>query len=479
MKRIVAACICCSGLLSGISGYSQQANLQKLNLKQCIETGIANNFDVWQRQLQAESDKANWKQTRLTIFPDLNASAGHSFNQGRSIDPYTNSPVTQSFNSSNYGVNSNVVLFNGFAVQNNIKQNALAYQASNMELQQEKDNLTVNIILTYLQVLSNTDLVEQAKNQMTLSGKQVERLEVLNNEGAIRPSVFSDLKGQYAGDRVSIINAQNSLETSKINLSRLMNVPYNKEMELEKIGPESFAAIYETSSASIYETALKQLAMIKAVDLRQQSAGKGVKVAKGQLFPRLTFGVGISTSFSSVAFQSQYLNTVYSPTSDSTIVNNVKYPVYRFHDNFTTPSKIPYMDQLDNNLYTSFGFNLSIPLFNSLAQRNRIKQAKINLKNAEVTASYTRTQLSRDIDLAYINMTSAADRYKVLLEQVNALVESFKAAEILFQQGVGNSVDYLTVKNNLDRANINLIIAKYDYVLRIKILDYYQGKQLW
>lgn len=462
-------------LAFSVCGHSQTV----MTLKECIETGINNNFDVLQRQLDAKTAKANWKQSRMNIFPDLNASAGHSFNQGRSIDPYTNFPVTQSFNSSNYGVNSNVILFNGLAIQNGIKQNSLTYQASNMELQQEKDNLTVNIILAYLEVLSNTDQVEQAKNQLDLSGKQVARLDILNKEGATRPMVFTDLKGQYAGDQVAIINAQNALEASKMILSRLMNIPYNKDLTLEKIGPELFATKYENGPETIYSTAVKQLALIKAVDLREQSAAKGVKIERGRLLPVLTFGVGVSTRYSSVALQDQYINTVYAPTSDSAIISNVKYPVYRFRDNFTTPTKISYMDQLDNNVYTSFGFNLRIPIFNALAQRNRVKLAKVDFERAELTSKNTRTQLSRDIDMAYINMVSASDRYKVLLEQVNAYKESFHASEILFQQGVSNSVEYLTVKNNLDRANINLIIAKYDLVLRIKILDYYQGKQLW
>ncbi|MEI9806861.1 MAG: TolC family protein [Bacteroidota bacterium] len=464
-------------LLLAFSLYSHSQTT--MTLKECIETGIANNADVLQRQLQSESDKANWKQSKLNIFPDLNATAGHSFNQGRSIDPYSNSPVTQSFNSSNYGVSSNVILFNGFAIQNNIKQNALSYQAANMEWQQEKDNLTINIILAYLQVLSNTDQLEQAKNQLGLTSKQVERLDILNKEGAVRPANLFDLKGQYAGDQLAIINAQNALETAKVNLSRLMNVPYNKDLAVEKIQPESFAAIYDNAPNVIYETALKQLALIKAVDLRQQSADKGVKAAKGQLFPTLSFGAGASTNYVSVAQQSQYINTIYGPTSDSAIVNSLKYPVFRFQDNFTTPNKISYRNQLDNNFSTSFGFNLSIPIFNSLIQRNRVKQAKIMYKSAELTAKTTRTQLGQDIDLAYVNMTSASDRYKALLEQVDAFDQSFKAAGILFQQGVGTSIDYLTAKNNLDRANINLIIAKYDFVLRIKILDYYQGKQLW
>ncbi len=471
-KKIFIGLVLVAGMMLG------QAQTT-MTLRKCIETGIANNFDVLQRQLQAESDKANWQQAKLNMFPNLNASAGHSYNQGRSIDPYSNSPVTQAFNASSYGVSSNVVLFNGLATQNNIRQNSLSYKASNMEWQQEKDNLTINIILAYLQVLSNADQQEQAKNQLGLTAKQVERLDILNKEGAVRPLSYSDLKGQYSGDELAIINAQNALETAKVNLSRLMNVPYSKDLVLEKIQPESFVAIYDNEPKAIYEKALQQLALIKAVDLRQQSAGKSIKVAKGQLFPTLSFGANAGTNYVSVAQQSQYINTFYGPTSDTVIVNSLKYPVLRFQDNFTKPTKISYKDQLDNNLSTSFGFNLSIPIFNSLVQRNRVKQAKIRYKSAELTAKTTRTQLSQDIEQAYVNMSSASDRYKALMAQVAAYDESFKAAGILFQQGVGNSIDYLTAKNNLDRANINLIIARYDLVLRTKILDYYQGKQLW
>jgi outer membrane protein len=476
MKKLRTVSIVILCLVIYKTGISQN---NKMNLQQCIETALANNADVMQRQYITEGDKANWKQSKLNIFPNLNAAAGHSFNQGRSIDPYTNSPVTQSFNSSSYGVSSNVVLFNGLAIQNDIKQNSLNYQASSMEWQQEKDILAVNVILAYLQVLNNTDQLEQVKNQLALSGKQVERLDILNKEGATRPADLSDLRGQYAGDQLAIVNAQNAVESAKVNLARLMNVSYNKDLVLERLEPESFADKYESTPSLIYETALKHLPVVKAVDLRQQRAATLVKVARGQLYPTLSFGGSVSTSYSSVALQNSYVNTVYAPTTDSAIVNNVKYPVYKYKDNFTPLTRIGYKDQLDNNLYTTVGFNLSIPIFNSLVQRNRVKQAKISLKSFELTAKTTRTRLSQDVDQAYINMNSAAERYKILLDQVNAFDESFRIAGILFAQGVGNSVDYLTAKNNLDRANINLIIAKYDYVLRLKILDYYNGKKLW
>jgi outer membrane protein len=450
-----------------------------LSLQQCVETALANNLDVLQSQLQVESSKIDKNQAKLNLLPSLNGSAGQTWSQGRSIDPYSNTPVTQNVSSSNYGLNSGVILFNGLSLQNAIKQYSLTYEASKMDWQQAKDNLTLSVILGYLQVLSTEDQLTQSQNQATLSGAQVERLQTMNQQGAIRPSDLSDLQGQYANDKLTIVNTQNALETAKINLCQLMNIPYDRDMELERIDLAAFAVRYESTRDQIYQTALQELALVKSVDLKEQSAAKAVKVARGQLWPTLSFGGGISTAYSSVAQQNQYVSTTYEPTSDSAIGNGMKLPVYRFQDNFSPFSKIPYKDQIDNNVYTSYGFTLNVPIFNSLQQRNRLKQAKISFKNTQYVSKTTRTQLGTSIDRAYANMVSAADRYKVLLEQVTAYNESFQAAEVRFNNGVGTSVDYLIAKNNLDRSNIDLITTKYDYVLRTKILDFYQAKQLW
>jgi len=347
-----------------------------------------------------------------------------------------------------------------------------------MDWQQAKDNATINVILAYLQVLSNEDLLTQAENQADYSQKQVDRLEILNKQGAIPPSDLTNLQGQLANDQLSIINSKNALLSSKISLCQLMNIPYDKNMELEKINVESYAAKYEQSSESIYQTALQQFAAIKAVDLRKQSAEKSVKVQRGQLYPRLTFNVNANTNYSSAASQSVFLNTTDVPSTDYVIVNGTQTPVIRKQSNFSS-QKISYNNQLNNNLYNTFSFDLNIPIFNSLFQRNQVKIAKINVKTADLNAKTTKTQLQQSIELAYSNMTSAADRYKTLLNQVNAYSESFRAAEIRFNSGVGTAIDYQLAKNFLDQANINLITAKYDYVLRTKILDYYQGKQLW
>lgn len=478
MKRILVfgfyGCIA----LACSKGHAQETAGKVLTLQQCVETGLSKNLDVLQAGLQMETGKINWNQARLNMLPDLNASASHGINQGRSIDPFTNTYINQQVNYANYGASSGIVLFRGLSMQNAVKQNALAYEASKMDWQQAKDNLTINIILAYLQVLTNQDLLVLAVNQSELSKKQVERLEILNKDGAILPSDLSDLKGQYADDQLSIISTRTALEQSKLSLSKLMNIPYDKNMQLEKLDASSFATRYENTPDSIYATALQEFSLVKAVDLRRESAARGVKVARGQLFPTLSLNGNASTNYSSVATNDVFQGSSEVASSDYVTINGSSYPVYKKQNNFNT-EKISYGKQVKNNIFTSVSLGLQIPIFNAWQQRNKIKQAKIDLKNTEYVASTTKTQLQQSIEEAHINMSASLERYKTLLVQVSAFQESFHAADIRFNSGVGNSIDYLTAKNKLDRANSNAVAAKYDYVLRTKVLDYYQGKQLW
>jgi outer membrane protein len=454
------------------------AQQKMLTLQQCVDTALKNNFLVQQNGLQSQTAEVNWKQSKLNLLPNLNGSASNGISRGRSIDPFTNSYTNEQYTFASYGLSTGITLFQGLAAQNLIKQTSLNYQASQMDWQQAKDNAIIGVILAYLQVLSNQDLLAQADSQSVYSRKQVERLELLNQQGAILPSDLTDLKGQYANDQLAMINSKTALETSKINLCQLMNIPYDENMQLEKINPESVAVKYESKPDEIYQTALSQFAQVKAVDFRKQSAEKAVKVARGQLYPLLSFNANFNTNYSSAANQNVFLNTTDVSTSDYVIQSGVKNPVIHPQDNYNS-EKIPYRTQLNNNRYSDFSLNLRVPIFNQLYQRNQVKIAKINVKNADLVAQTTKTQLQQSIEQAYVNMISAANRYKTLLDQVSAYTESFRAAEIRFNNGVGTSIDYLTAKNNLDRSNINMITSRYDYVLRTKVLDYYQGKQLW
>ena len=450
----------------------------KLSLKEAIETGIANNLLVNQADLQTQREDITLKQSRADMLPNLNANANHGSNNGRSIDPFTNQYINQNVNYASYSASSNVLLFNGLSLQNRIKSNRLGYEASQQEFQQSKDNVTINIILAYLGVLSAEDILENSKNLSTVTQKQVDRLNILNESGAIPPSQFYDLKGQLANDQLTIVDNAAAVETAKLTLAQLLNIPYDKNLELERMPLESFSIAYDAEPASIYKTALEQFAQVKAVHFRTESAEKNIRSIRGELFPTLSFGANINTNYSNAATQSVFLNSSFVPSNDYVIVSGSQVPVITKQDNFDN-KKINYGDQLKNNKFTSYNLGLSIPLFNGSFVRNRIKLAKVELKNNELVEQSTRTQLQQSIEQAYVNFSSTSEKYKILLDQAASFKESFRIAEISFNAGAITSVDYLITKNNLDRTNTNLIISKYDFILRSKILDYYAGKALW
>lgn len=439
MKKVISVGVVSLMVFAKLA--AQQTN--HYNLQQCIDAAIQHNIDVNLDALRLDAAKVNEKQAKANLLPDLNANLDHGINQGRSIDPYTNTYVDQTVRYAGYGVSSGITVFNGFNLQQLVKQNKYASQAAGMEWQQRKDNTTLSVILAYLAVLSNEDLLAAARQQKELSSRQVQRLQVLDSQGAIPPSQLTDLKGQSMNDELSIISLRNQLESSKIALLQLMNQPYTKDITLDRIAADEFLAAYEKKSGEVYDAALKQFALIKAVGLRTKSAQSALQAAKGSLYPTLFLSGNAQTNYSSAAQN--------------------------------TDGKIAYGEQVKNNLFTTINLGLRIPIFNNARNRNNVKLANINVKQARLEEQNTKTQLQRDIEQAYLNMNASYESYKTLQEQVNAYSGSYRAAEIRFQSGVGTSVDYLIAKNNLDKANISLISAKYDFVLRKKILDYYQG----
>ncbi len=459
-------------------GSAAQAQRQTWSLQQCIEKALAANAAVQQQLLSTQVDSISLAQSRLNRWPSLAGVAAAGINQGRSIDPFTNAYSTEAFNYANYGLASEVTLFAGFSLRNTVQQNALYYKASRMSLQQQQDDVTIQVILAYLGVLGADDLVHQATAQLTFTGKQVERLELMNKEGSIAPSQLYDMRGQYASEQISILNARKALVAAKISLCQLLNQPFDTSFQVERVAQAPLADTYNTSPDSIYTVALQQFAQIKAVDLRRQGAAKAVAAARGTLSPVLSLEGNINTNYSSVATQPVLINTTDKISDDYVLVGGTPSPVVYRVDNFQS-QRIAYGKQLSNNLFSSVSLNLQVPIFNRNIARNRIKLAKINLEKADMDAGSTKTALQLAIQQAYTDMQAALERYHLLLDQVNAYRESFRAADIRYNAGASTSIDYLTAKNNLNTAEINLVNAQYESLYRIKVLDYYQGKPLF
>ncbi|MEZ5027711.1 MAG: TolC family protein [Ferruginibacter sp.] len=297
---------------------------------------------------------------------------------------------------------------------------------------------------------------------------------ILAKEGAVGNYQLSDLKGQLANEEIANINAENNLQQSKLALCQLMNIKYNSELMLDKTSVEMPTTKYADSTEDVYQSALKNFALVKSNELKIKSSDKAVKVARSGFYPTISFNANLGSDYSSLAQTLTPTNMVETATGDYVIINGNQSPVLQQQQNYSS-TKTGYLRQLNNNLGTFAGINIRIPLFNGFQTKNNIKLSNISLTNAKLELENTKLQLRQNIEQAWLDMNSSFEKYKVLTGQVADFKESFRAAEVRFNAGVINSTEYLISKNNFDRASTNLAQAKYEYSFRTKVLDYYKG----
>lgn len=478
MNRKIIFILCCAVcIFSNHKSYSQDTTAQTYTLQQCIDIAIKNNPDVKQADFNLESAKVNRTQARANILPGISGNVGRSIYNGKSVNPYTNSYVNQQYTADNYGLNANIVLWHGSGIMNFIKENNLAYEAGKMDLQNAKDRLTINVILDYLVVLNDEEQLKVARQAVGVTQQQVDRLTILNNKGDIAPSELYNTRGQLGTNEMTVLSTQNALVTAKLNLAQLMNIPYAATMQLSPV-ETSILAPYNGTIDEIYQFSLTHLAIVRAAELHDESAKRAIRVARGQLFPTLSLSGGLATNYSSAAATSELISTSDQQTNNYVMLNNSKLPVYAPQSDYNSV-KVPYGSQWKNNFNSGIGLNLNIPILNGLQARSRVQQAKINEQETAFQEKTVKIQLRQAIERDYVSMTTAYETYKKLVQQVSDYSESFREAKIKFEAGAINSVDFVIAENNMNQAKLNLVAAKYNYIVQTKILDYYQGKLTW
>ena len=426
-------------IAGGFLAHAQQKDTL-LTLQQCLDIAIKNNLTVKQDSLTAQQARIGFVQAKDNLIPYITSGASRTLSSGRALNPVTNNYITQGVTSDNYNLQGQVTIFNGLALENAIKQASLAFQSGKMAFQAAKDIVTVNVITNYLQVLDAVEILGQSKTQLAVAKENVGIAETKEKYGAnLTASTLTDFKGAYAADVVGVVQAQNSLDAAKLSLYNLLNIPYNKDAQLQPLNAEQLKGDNGVNADDVYNTALQQLAQVKAATLMRESAEKGVKYAKGQLYPTLALYSGISTNYSN-------LNTA------------------------------SYSDQFKNNYGTYFELGLNIPIFTNHIKKNAVSLAKLNLLNYQYLEDNTKIVIKQNVDQAWYNMTAAYTRYRALQDESTAYTESYRVQKIRFDAGVITSDLFLLAKGNMDAANLNLISARYDYIIYSKILDYYQGK---
>lgn len=453
----------------------------RLNLQQCVEIAHQNNITVRQGQLSVQNNTLQLTQSRQNLLPTAFFQANQGLNGGRSINPQSNAFVQRSISSGSYQLNSSVTLYNGMALRNTIKQNDLTLQASQQELSATRNTIALTVAQNYLNTLVGTEQLVIAQRQAEVTRAQLERMQRLVNAGSAPEANLFELRATLASNELDIVNAQNTLDLAKVALLQAMNVPIDNAFEVEPITvPDPGLDPYTASVQQLFDVAATNMPEIKGADLRVKSAMLGVQVARGGLFPTLSLNGNLSSIYSSAANKQQVpngttQNTVIGFVTDPT--TGVQIPINAQTPGFDTQS-VTYFDQLGNNFNRSVSLFLRVPIFQGNLSRNRITTARITQQNAELTALNTRLQLRQQIETAYTTMRAGANKYRATQLQVASLERAFQVAESRLNAGAINATDYSIAKTNLDRARALLVQAKYDYVFRLKILDYYQNKPL-
>ncbi|WP_242202967.1 TolC family protein [Aestuariivivens insulae] len=468
-KKIIRIWIVVWSMFLGM-GHAQSL----LTLEDCIKIALENNLDYKVATLDTETSRINYKQSRQELLPSVNLDYNLGQSSGRSLDPFTNDFINQELTFSNAGLQLNATIFNGFRLMNKIKQNRFRLYAAQMQKEEEKQNLILEVTLTYIQLLNSRDALVLAKNRYSTTEEQLKRIEANYNEGYGNPADYTDIKGQLAMDKVGIINVKNELNFVNQRLIKLLNTDLQKERVINSFSDLDAIEAYGHSIDNVYNDALNNLATFKVKQYQIEATKSSIKVARSYYLPNIGLFGKLSTNYSSIAETFQDTGTLTKETGDFVNINNQDIPVLRNETQFQS-NKIGYADQFNNNLNSVVGLSINIPIFNGFSAKNRVSLQKIELEQAVVDLENTKRLLKQAIANTYNNMESAYERFKAFKSQVNAFQESYRINKVKFENGVSNIVEYIVSKNNMDTAQLNLNKAKYEYLLQVKVLEYYRG----
>ena len=420
-------------------------------LEECIKYAHDNNLQVKRQNLQVKMAESNFLYARAQALPNASAFANYTFNKGRAPNFDTYEYVDTTFKDGNVGIESRLTLFNGLSTYNTIRQNRFNLMARLEDVENLKNNITISIGGGYLQILLNEELLKVAEDQLEITRLQVEKNERLVEVGNLSRGELYEIQAQEAREAAIVVRARNDLEISYLTLAQFMDLKRDEidefRIEIPELTIEDGG--YLRSVDSVYADALRELPVVKSAEYDLKSFEKGLAAARGYISP--TIGV-------------RYLYyTLYSE-----IAQNLEDPLAPYR----------WMDQLQDKGYHTLTFSLSVPIFNRLNTQNRISTAKVSVLDAQVNLDLTKQTLYKTIQQSYADAKAAFENYEANLETVKSMEEAFNYTEEKYNVGMVSSVDYNLAKNNLTKAQSDLLQAKFMYIFYAKILDFYAGRPI-
>lgn len=415
------------------------------SLRRCIDYAIEHNIDIRQAANTAEQSAVEVNTAKWARLPNLNGSANQSWNWGRTqtavpdetTGDYSTVYVNTASNGTNMQLSTSIPLFTGLELPHQYSLAKLNLKAATADLQKAKDDISINIASAYLQVLFNQELHDVALGQVELSLQQCKRIEGLAGVGKASSAEVADARARVAQDRMTAVQTENDYRLSLLTLSQLIELDSPEGFMLESPST-AITPSPVTPPDDIYQTALTSKASIQAAQYRLEGSKHSVRIAQSGFYPQLNLNGSLGTSYYST-------------------INRT------------------FRQQMGDNFSKYLGLSLSVPLFNRLATRNRVRTARLQQENYALQLENAKKTLYKEIQQAWYNATAAESKYASSHAATLASEESFRLMTQKYENGKANAVEFNEAKQNLMKAQSDELQAKYEYLFRTKILDFYKG----
>lgn len=405
-------------------------------LQQCVDTALQNNRNVKQQDFNRQSKAIAYEQARMDLLPNLNASAGQSFMLGRSLiadNTYRNVNSSQT----SFNISSGITLFDGMKMKYNIDARKAEMKASEADLEKIKSDIELNVTVAFLQVLLYKENLQTLEAQLELTKQKIEQKTALVNAGKQPEGELYELKAQLAKEELNLTQAKNNHKLALLDLAQIIELDNFEDFDVEIPGDVMITEQQLLSAEDVYRSAVQNRPEIKGAEYRLQSNMKNADIARSAFFPSLSFGAQVGTG---------YYNLSGTP-----------------NDAFNK--------QLNDNLSTNVGFSLQIPIFNRFEVKNRVSASKIAIESSKLDIENVKLELRKTIQQAYQNALAAKARYTAAQKSEIASKEAYRYAEQKYEAGKASVYELYQAKSNLTQVLSELSQSKYEYVLRIKVLE--------
>lgn len=458
-------------------GLSNLALSQELSLQECVNIAINNSLDVEQSEYDLQSAQLDYEQSKMNRFPSVNASTSHSVNFGRSLDFTSYEFNTQSNFANSFGASAGATLYSGGRINETIKLQQMLANRTENSVDAIKDQIAITVAGNYLNAVSAKEQIRIAELLVALRKEDEQRTQKLIDNGITAGSAIYDMQGQVANAEFQLQQATNNYELAILELKQTMLYPFEKDIDV--VFPESEVPSIDEVRAElhpneVYRNALLTQGNILGSEQDISIAEQNVKLAEAEKYPTISINGGLNTYHSSLAQEivGQESVTIRVPIEGYEGPGST--PYLSTVNNVPIQENSPFFSQLNNNLSQNVGVSVQIPIFNRGQVKTQIAKAKYNVEKSKLQSETQKRRLEQTIQNAYMSAELAYKAYKAAETQVNILERTSEFAKKRYDIGSATLYDYFTTQNNLANAKVQLAQAKYDYIYKVKILEFYK-----